>query len=399
MPRFLFTLLVLATLLLALPRSARAQVTRADTAAVLLSTARDFQAEGRWEVAEALFQLISERYGDTPAGARAMAALRAPDRTRGAPGSQVELQVWSTLYGAWLGIAIPGALGADNPAPYGVGLLLGGPAGFLGGRRLAGSRALSEGQVRALTFGSLWGSWQGLGWAEVADWGEKTVCDNDVCQVEDPNGEHILRAMVLGGLGGVGMGALLARRPIPSGVATTVNFGALWGTWFGVAGGVLANLEGDDYLAATLLAGNAGLVATALLAPGWNPTRERARLISLAGVIGGLGGAGLDLIFQPDNGKVAMAIPLVGSLAGLGLGAVWTADRAPGRPSTGGTGDGAGPGEDRGLPGATPAVASFRDGRLRIGLPAPFPTLLPVDGPRGPATRTALGVSLFHARF
>ena len=48
-------------------------------------------------------------------------------------------------------------------------------------------------------------------------------------------------------------------------------------------------------------------------------SRNRTRLVSIAGVIGGLAGAGLDLIVQPDNEKVAIGIPLAGSIAGLAM--------------------------------------------------------------------------------
>ncbi len=120
------------------------------------------------------------------------------------------------------------------------------------------------------------------------------------------------------------VGYALSGRPISPGVATTVNLGALWGTWFGVAVGQLMDLENGDLLAATLVGGDAGLVATALLAPGWNVSRNRARTISIAGVIGGLGGAGIDLLTEPSNDKVEIAIPLAASLVGLGIGILST---------------------------------------------------------------------------
>ena len=73
--------------------------TPADTAAVLLDAARDFESRGRREVAEALYQLLVDRYPSTVAGSEAVAML-----ARGRSGAQdgngrVELQVWGTLYG------------------------------------------------------------------------------------------------------------------------------------------------------------------------------------------------------------------------------------------------------------------------------------------------------------
>jgi hypothetical protein len=359
-----------------------------------LTAAQAFQGEGRWEVAEAIFHYISERYGDTWAGAQAMEALvrrpeDAPNRT-----GQVELMVWATTYGAWLGVAIPGAFGADDPGPYGAGLLVGGPAGFLGGRALSRSRSLSDGQVRAITFGSLWGTWQGYGIMDALDWGEEEVCDFDYCYTEGPDGSDVFKAFVVGGLAGTVTGALLARKPIPMGVATAGSLGAFWGTWFGVAGGVLADLGGNQLLTTTLLAGDAGLVAGTIWARGRNVSRNRARLISIAGVIGGLAGAGLDLLVQPDDEKVAIALPLAGSITGLAVGARLTTEADPrGGSATGGqAGDG-------GSVEAGSSLLRFREGRFSFGVPTPFPTMMPVEGPRGFTFKPALGLTLLDSRF
>jgi hypothetical protein len=395
MHRRLILPLLLACVLLGRPAETLGQVvSRADSAAVLLDAARSFEADGRWEVAEALFHRLTEQFGDTEAGREARALLERPTPEGTSRSSQAELMVWSTTYGAWLGVAIPGALGADDPAPYGVGLLLGGPGGFLGGRALSRSMNLSEGQVRAITFGSLWGTWQGWGLLELMDWGEEEYCDWDVCWSDGPDGDDVLKAMVLGGLAGIGTGAFLAQKPIPSGVATTVNYGALWGTWFGFAGGVVADLEEDDLLASALLGGNAGLLYTAFRASDWNLSRPRARLISISGVIGLLGGFGLDLLMQPEEDKVAMGIPLLTSAGGLALGAVMTSDSRAGE---GGMGRGRREAGGDGDPGTS--LLQLRDGKFSLGTPAPFPTLLPVDGPRRFSYRPALGFNLFSSRF
>ncbi|MGM0670003.1 MAG: hypothetical protein ACQET1_09815 [Gemmatimonadota bacterium] len=112
----------------------------------------------------------------------------------------------------------------------------------------------------------------------------------DYCYREDPDGSDVLKSMVVGGLAGIAGGALLARKPISSGMATTVNFGGLWRSWFGVAGGILLNQEDDTVLATTLLAGNAGLISAAAFNRSWNLSHSRARLISIGGVTGSLGG-------------------------------------------------------------------------------------------------------------
>jgi hypothetical protein len=45
------------------------------------------------------------------------------------------------------------------------------------------------------------------------------------------------------------------------------------------------------------------------------------------------------------------------------------------------------------------SLLRLRDGTLSFGTPSPFPTLLPVDGPRGFSYRPALGFNLFSSRF
>lgn len=363
---------------------ARAGLTPADSAAVLLEAARSFEGREEWTVAQALYRHILRRFPDTPAALSARERLGVVDRS--APGSgSVELQVWSTLYGLWLGVAVPGAFGADDSEPYGLGLLLGGPAGFLSGRAAARSADYSLGQVRAITLGGTWGTWQGYGWRQVLDLGVSQDCPpgGDFCYDSEDADEETFAAMVLGGLAGIATGAIIARNPVSSATATGANFGSLWGSWFGTAAGVLADLEDDDLLAVALVGGNAGLVSAALATPRLGWSRDRWRLVSVAGVLGGLGGLGIDLLAQPDDDKVAVAIPLAASLVGLGIGVAASRglqDRPDSEPMDG-------------------ALFSFRDGSVRLDAPVPFPTLRPVDGPRGTEWRTALGVTLFRATF
>ncbi len=392
---------VLALLAGALPSArASAQVAPADSAEVLLDAASRFAAEGRPDVAEALYRSILERFPTTPAAD--VARLRLGEtRAAGTPGSgRVELQVWTTLYGLWLGVAVPGAFGAEDSEPYGVGLLLGGPAGFIAGKTIAGSRPLTEGQARAITLGGTWGSWQGLGWAEVLDLGREEVCHADgfggeYCFEEGSSIEETFTAMLVGGVAGIAAGAALSKQTISPGVATAVNFGALWGTWMGFGFGTLADLENDALLSATLVGGNAGLVAMAVKAPDWNPTRSRARLVSIYGVIGAVSGLGVDLLLQPEDEKVAIGIPLAGSIAGLALGVGTTGGRGATEP----TGDHAVSRPPTVGPGLGGALVNLADGRWSVSAPLPALRLLDLDGPRGPIRKAAMGVDLFRARF
>lgn len=118
-------------------------------------------------------------------------------------------------------------------------------------------------------------------------------------------------------------GTLAARRyDMSAGDAALLNLGSLWGTWYGFAAAVLASTEEDDRLmAATLVGGNLGAAAGALLGSRISVTRSQARTASIIGVVGGLAGAGVDLIVQPESERVAVAIPAVMSALGLVVGA------------------------------------------------------------------------------
>jgi hypothetical protein len=363
---------VAAIVLLLAPRPAAAQ-TRADSAAVLLSAAEQFEAAGRLEVADALFDHILGRFGDTAAAAAVRRLREARPRGIGERSGRIELQVFGTLYGAWLGVAIPLIAGADGTEPYGLGLLLGTPAGFLAARAYARTHQLTEGQARAITFGGLWGSWQGIGWATALDIGSG-----------DDGTDEYVAATLGGGLAGIAIGAILARKPIPAGTATAVNFGALWGTWFGFAFSVLADLD-DERFQASLVGGNLGLLGAAFAAPRWGMSRPRARLISIAGVVGGLAGGGVSLLTRPDDDRLAVLFPLAGSIAGLAIGAVTTD-----------TMDGAAGGGAGGIDGA---LLDVRDGRIGLGAPLPTPTLLRVERNGVTSWRPAAAFTLLRARF
>lgn len=322
-------LIVFALALLAMPAAARAQ-TAADSAGVLLGVAERLQSEGDVQLSRSILHLITRRYADTPAAAEAARRLAAMTVTRTEQSGRSELLVFSTTYGLFLGAAIPAAFESDDPETFGIGLILGGPAGFLAGRAYANSRSLTEGQARALTFGGTWGTWQGFGWAEVLDVGAEEFCGDFGCSEGDPAGHAILKSMIVGGLTGIGVGMALSQKNITAGTATTVNFGALWGSWYGGALAAMGDAEGDKTLTAALIGGNLGIVAAALGAPKWEFTRQRARLVSISGVAGLLAGMGVLLIAQPD-GNGAIAVPIATSAAGLALGAHWTRNMDPER--------------------------------------------------------------------
>lgn len=83
-------------------------------------------------------------------------------------------------------------------------------------------------------------------------------------------------------------------------------------------------MDENTVWATMMAAGNAGLVGGAIAGSQLPLSRSRARLISIGGLMGGMGGTGLVLITQPDDDDTAMATILAGSIAGLLLGVALT---------------------------------------------------------------------------
>jgi hypothetical protein len=367
-----------------------AQVTPADSAAVLLGVARSLRAEGRTALANSLLTLIIERYAATPAATEAQQLREGLRNVQDERSGRTELLVWSTSYGLMLGALTPVAFEADSEEAVGFGLLVGGPIGYAAGRAMLGERDLSEGQARAISFGSFWGAWQGFGWANVLDIGEREVCTDfgGGCFRQDPSGETLLRSAIVGSIMGIGTGLYLARKDIPAGTATTVNFGALWGTWYGGALYFLVDGDGSDEdngLAATLMGGNVGLAAMAVMAPKWQLSRGRARLISISGVAGLLGGLGI-LLISGAEGQGSILVPLAGSTLGLAAGVGWTRNYDEQMRTRGGDSE-------------LSSALHWQNGKLQLALPELTLQSLETRRAGKPAYEPAVRIPLFSAKF
>ncbi len=375
------------------PRLAHAQPTPADSAAVLYAAAVRLDAEGNGDLAVELLAFLRRAYPGTPAAARAEQMLSTLRTAARRSGGRAGFVVWNTIYGAWLGLAVPAAFGADNAESFGAGLLIGGPAGLLASKYIADHRAIGSGQAIGTSFGSIWGTWQGIGWREVLDIGTETdeVCfdpgTGPICQdVERDSDTAPFAAALLGGAAGLVAGGLLGRHSSPGDV-TLAAFGGLWGTWYGSAFAAIADVNGSDHqLTWALIGGNAGLLGAALAAGGTEMSAGRVWVIGAAGLAGGVAGVGMDLLFQVDDSRGAVLIPTITSAAGLIAGALLTHDRPT-------TNLGAGPA-------LQPALVNLADGRPRLGVPMPIPTVERVlDGTGDYRPGLGLRVSILSGRF
>ena len=391
------TIIALLAAALGGPRPVAAQLTAADSAAVLVATAADFETRGEVEVARALYEEVVRRYPGTPGAGMARSRLErlgvregaAPSglAPRGAPPDRrgdTEFRVWSTMYGLWLGVAVPMLADARGSEPYGAGLLLGGPVGYLAGRVF--SPSLSVGRARTISWAGTWGTWQGVGWSHALNLGAESGCE--YC---DPGEKEVVAAALAGGLAGIVTAGLLARE-ITEGTAAATYLGSLWGTWFGLGGAAALDLDDEAMWASTLLVGNAGLIAGALAGSRFDLSSRRAHMISLGGLIGGFGGIGIVLITKPGSTSGEFAIPLAMSLAGLGFGALLTGESEG---ASGGESSGARPVSGS----SSPALLNWAEGEpLAVGLPLPFPTTV-FDPGRNGQRHTAWNVPLLRLRF
>lgn len=374
------------------PPPAAAQISKADSAAVLLSAARQIGWQGDAELARELMRHVVREFPDTPA-ARDALSLLSTDRARDqATSGRAGLIVSNTLFGAWLGVAVPAALGAETPSPYGAGLLLGAPTGFVAARLFSDQNPMSSGQAIATTFGSWWGTWQGVGWRDLLDIGtrKETYCYGEFgeqCGTYEVDSHRApFAAAVIGGLTGLVAGGAIAQVFEPTaGTSTTVQLGSLWGSWFGFSSATLMDQTGEDArLAWSLIGGNVGLLASVLATQHVEMSSGRAWLVSAAGVAGGVAGLGIDLIAETNDAQSAIVAPMLLSLGGLAIGVALTRDfdedaRVFDRPAA--------------------ALIEFSGKSVAFGPVIPTPTLLPAPGQTGPDFRLGVRIPVLAASF
>lgn len=290
---------------------------------------------------------------------------------RDPPGSgATELIVFETLHGLFLGLALPVVLEASDPAPFGLGLLLGGPTGLILSRAYARARQPNAGQARAIVWGGTWGALTSLFLYQAFE---------DQSTLEGSFG-----AMTAGLIGGTLFGGYVARQPISGGDATMAIHSTFWGGWVGLALGIIADDGGEEVWTPLLIGGNAGLLAASIAARKVEMSSGRVWIITAAGLAGGVAGIGLDILLQPDDATVAVGVPLLASLAGLALGASATRTYDAGRIASSGPRAG--------------TLLSLREGRLRWGVPLPQPALVPRDDGRTRRWVPGLRIGLVELR-
>jgi hypothetical protein len=288
---------------------------------LLYRLAHKYASQTRYEISAVLFENLESDYGDSPQAMKAREVLSNTQRFRRMKkaliwkgsmfdqSGRTDLLIFSGYYGTWLGIATPLFFEADNPAPYGLGLLVGGPLSLLITSSLTKDAEISEGKANIISLGGNLGTWQGLGWASIGD--------NEA--------NNVVGISELSGLGGIALAILLTSQvDFSEGHAALTSSGLQWGAWFGLVFAAIADHEDEDLLRDMLIGSDVLILGTGIAAKGVQMSESRVRLINLGGVLGTIAGLGLDLIIQPDDASTALAVAGTGSVAGLAIGASLT---------------------------------------------------------------------------
>jgi hypothetical protein len=337
-------------------------------ARVLMEVAERFEGQGELAAARLLYREVVERYADTVHAARAQERLDAlevrpgsgtdlppiPPDTAPPTGSEtvtppvvppssipaagsttfenssgldqsgrLSVIAYSTLLSTWVALAVPIYAEAEGSEEYGLALLVGAPAGLVASVYATRDRQVTAQQADIYVLAGNMGIWHGLALGLVNDW----------------EGHETAGATALGGLLGAATGAvLIAPGRTRETSAALTSLAAPYGIWYGF---LLAEMLDDDTvdeddpvpvdddddstIGAMLLGGDAALIGSVLVMKNITLSRDRARLIGVAGAAGGLFGGAIDLLLKVE-GNTAWALVAAGTTGGLVAGVALTAD-------------------------------------------------------------------------
>ena len=228
--------------------------------------------------------------------------------------SRAGLVSFGTLFTTWLGVGALILADVEDPVPYGLVLIAGPVGGLAGSLSLTRNSELSDGQASLINLGGVWGIWQAVGAAALADASEKPT---------------VYASMVGGALGLALAGSIVKNRDISPGDAALINFGGIWGTWFSICGAMAARDRSSDnskfVLGSAMMGGNIGLLTMAGWSTKLNMSRARARLINIGGIVGTLYGLGASILLdiEPED-RSFWSLMGIGGVVGLTAGSYFT---------------------------------------------------------------------------
>lgn len=296
-------------------------IDEAVAAEILYRLALKYASQARYDIASRLLSDLIFSYPQSKNAANAKQIYADTERlwktkkalfSKGAlldQSGRTDLLIFSGYYGLWLGIATPTLFEADSPQAYAAGLMLGAPLSLLLTHNATKEANISDGRATMISLGGHLGTWQGIGWAAIADL----------------DGNQVVGIGELSGLAGIAAATLLTDKvDFSTGHAGLTSSGLQWGAWFGLVVAALADHDGDNVLRDMLIGSDALILGTALATKNVPMSNARVRLINLAGVIGTVLGLGIDMMVEVEEGSVAFAIAGLGSVAGLVAGTQMT---------------------------------------------------------------------------
>ena len=288
--------------------------------------------------------------------------------------SRAGLVGFGTLFTTWLGVGALILADVEEPVPYGLVLIAGPVGGLAGSLSLTRNSELSDGQASLINLGGVWGIWQAVGAAALADASEKPT----------------VYASMVGGALGLALASTIVRdRDISPGDATLINFGGIWGTWFSICGAMAARDRSSDsskfVLSSAMMGGNIGLLTMAGWSTKLNMSRARARLINIGGIVGTLYGLGTSILLdiEPED-RSFWSLMGIGGMIGLTAGSYFT--RNYDTPESYFTESGVG-------------LLNLEPAEKRWNLSLPAITVAPVGGGNSQIPDVELRTSLVQVRF
>jgi hypothetical protein len=290
-------------------------------ARVLYVAALRFAADGRYDLANSI---LDELRRDYPARYDSLHAAHVHnevsfllDAKTGLfrPGTafdqsgRTDVLVFAGYYGVWLAIGAPIAFDVDSSEGFAAFLVTVPAVSIFIAHKATKNRSVTEADAEMVSLGGWYGTWQGVGWSAVADNEDK----------------QIVAAGLLGGLSGIGIACLVnSQTDLSEGHAALMNSANWWGAWLGLLTGIAINGDNeddsDDVLKNALIGSTLAVAVTAGAASGTTLTERRVRYMNLGGILGAIFGGGVALLAGMEDDAAIAATLGVASIAGGYLG-------------------------------------------------------------------------------
>jgi hypothetical protein len=243
---------------------------------------------------------------------------RTPEKSTLDQSGRTGIMIFSGYYGFWLGMmsyqawAIKLKIKSRQEGKYiPVMPFITTPAALVATHYLTKNRTITQAQTTIISLGAHLGTWQGAGWAAVADRSSKNQ----------------LSISTFAGIAGIGAGLLTNQYiKFTPGGATLTHSAMFWGAWFGLVYGALNTHKGDAILSDMLIGSDILIPVAAILIKNSRICRKDVYGINSLGYVTGVLSwlayflATSNNIKQNYNSHTAITLTCLGSVAGIVFG-------------------------------------------------------------------------------